>query len=351
MEPKTRQHVLSFLHEDLELIEGRLRIDEIHHLDLVELVDTQHAARHLAGRTRLTTETRRVSGQLDRKLLRVEDVVTIIVRHGNLSRRDQPEVVNLAVIEVFRELRKLTRARHGLAVHDERRQHLGVALLLAVEIKHVLDERTLELRALAKDDREARARQLHATREIENAELLADRHVIENLEIRILPRADLADFDVSGRIHASRDLRSGKVRNHEERLAKIVIDLRELLVNLGNAITDLAHLLLGRGNVAAFLRDLADFLRGRVALRLQRLGLCDKRTALGVEVTRILNLGLIDATARFSGHDCVELVTDLLDVNHFSFSKLFCLLYHFSHVVRHRFRGYRESGVHERDPH
>ena len=212
---------------------------------------------------------------------------------------------------------KLASAGHRVAVDDERRQHLGISLLLAVEVEHVLDERALELRALAENHGEARARELHAAREVEDAELFADLDVRRDLEVGILPLADHPDDLVRRAVGAGRDLGRGDVRDHQKRLAEIVVDLRELLVDLGYAVADLAHLVLRGRDVSAGSRDLADLLRGGIALRLQRLGLGDERAALRVEVPRLLQFLYLDSAAAKLGRSRVEFIPQLLDVDHF----------------------------------
>ena len=253
-----RKDFFRFLHERLELLERDGRMHEVHHLDLVELVDAQHAARHLARRPRLAAEARSVGRELDgalggdlREVHAVKDVVAVVVRDRHLGRRNQPEVVDLAVVEVFSKLRELASAGHRVAVHDERRQHLGISLLLAVEVEHVLDERALEFRALAENHGEARARELHAAREVEDAELFADLDVRRDLEVGVLPLADHPDDLVRRAVGAGGDLWGGDVRDHQKRLAEIVVDLRELLVDLGYAVADLAHLVLRGRDVSA----------------------------------------------------------------------------------------------------
>ena len=151
-------------------------MDEVDHLHLVELVDAEHAARHLAGAAGFAAEAGRVGGELDgrlwgdlRELHAVEDVVAVEVGDGHLGGGDQPEVVGVRVVEVLGELRELAGAGHGRGVDHEGREHLGVALLLAVDVEHVLDERALELGALSEDDGEAGAGELHAAREVEDA--------------------------------------------------------------------------------------------------------------------------------------------------------------------------------------
>ena len=98
VEPQPLQNRLGFADEDFKLLEGSLGMHEIHHLHLVELVDAEHPARHLAGGTGLAAEAGRVGRELDGQVLCREDVVAVVVRDGNLGRGDEPEVVDLAVV-------------------------------------------------------------------------------------------------------------------------------------------------------------------------------------------------------------------------------------------------------------
>ncbi len=295
---------------------------EIDHLDLVELVHAQHAARHLARAARLAAEARRIGRQLDRKLLSVQNVVAVVVRDRDLRRRDEPEVVHVAVVQVFGELRQLARARHGRRIHDERRQHFRIPLLLAVQVEHVLDERALQLGALSQDDREARARQLDAAREVENAQFLADFHVVQNREVAVLPFAHEPHDLVRRAVQPRRDLRRGDVGDHEERFAQIVLDRGQFAVDFGDAVAHGAHLGLGRGNVAAGGGDFADFLRRGVALGLQRLGLAQKRAAFRVQIARLLEPCTLHAAAGERLRGGFKIVSQLLDIDHFSNSLL-----------------------------
>ena len=121
METEPLEDVFRFAYEDFKLVERGVGMDEVDHLHLVELVDAEHAARHLAGRSGFAAEARRVGGKLDRKILAGENVVAVVVGYRNFSRRDEPEIVDLAVVEIFGELGKLARARHRLGIDDERR--------------------------------------------------------------------------------------------------------------------------------------------------------------------------------------------------------------------------------------
>ncbi len=185
-----------------------------------------------------------------------------------------------------------------------------------MDVEHVLDKRPLELGTLAEDDGEARAGEFHAAREVKDAELLADCHVVENLEVRVFPLAYEAHHLVVGRIHAGGDFGGGDVWNHEQGLAKVVLHRGEFLVDFGDSIAHLAHFLLGGREIAAFLGDFADFLGGCIALRLQRLGFAHESAALGIQIPRLLATLLFDATPCQCSSCCIEIVSQLLDVYH-----------------------------------
>ena len=319
VQPKSLEDRLSLADENLQLLEARIGMDEIHHLDLVELVDSQHAARHFAGASRLAAETRRVCRKLDGQILGLENVVAVEVRDRHLGRRNQPEIVDLAMVEILGKLRKLAGSGHRRGIDYERRKHFGVALLLAMHIQHVLDQRTLKLGALAKENRETRTRELHAARKVEDAQLLADGDVIENLIGGIVPFADSAHDDIRFAVHAGGDLLGRDVGNHQQRIAQTGFDCGEFAVDLGDAVAHLAHLLLGGRDVAAFLGDLADLLRRGIPLSLERFRLGDKRAARFVKAFRLFQNLNPDAAPRQGGRRRFKIIPQFLDVYHVSF--------------------------------
>ena len=81
------------------------------HLDLVELVDAEDAARVLAGGAGLAPEAGRVRGVADRQLGRVEDLVAVQVRDRDLGGRDQVQVVARDDVHLVFLVRDLAGAR------------------------------------------------------------------------------------------------------------------------------------------------------------------------------------------------------------------------------------------------
>ena len=105
---------------------GRLEQD---HLDLVELVDAQDAARVLAGGAGLAPEARRVGDVADRQLGRLEDLVAVDVRDRDLGGRDQVQVVAGDDVHLVLLVRDLAGAARRGRVDDDRRPDLGEAVL------------------------------------------------------------------------------------------------------------------------------------------------------------------------------------------------------------------------------
>ena len=66
-----------------------VRVHDLHHLDLVELVLADQAARVTTGAAGLRPETGAVGGQLDRHLRSVENLLAHTVGQGDFGGRDQ----------------------------------------------------------------------------------------------------------------------------------------------------------------------------------------------------------------------------------------------------------------------
>jgi hypothetical protein len=146
------QHLLGVAREQLEGGHGVLRLHQPHELDLVELVLANEPAHVLAVAARFGAETGRVRGVRHGQLLGLEDLARVQVGDGHLGRGDEVERVLLVALgaarleQVLLELRQLPRAVQRRRLHEQRRPHLGVALLLRVQIQHELDQRPLEAR-------------------------------------------------------------------------------------------------------------------------------------------------------------------------------------------------------------
>ena len=95
------------------------------------------------------------------------------IGNGDLGRGYQPQVILVVMVKVVRELGQVPGAFHDLPTHQDREQHLGVAVLGGVEVQHPGDEGPLQLGAGAGKNIEAAAGELHSPLEVYNSQLLA----------------------------------------------------------------------------------------------------------------------------------------------------------------------------------
>ena len=123
--------------------------------------------------TSLTTETLCVGTVLDGQILLVEDDVTIDIGDGNLSSRNQIEVVDLAVIHLTFLVRQLTSTIARGGVYYCRRHDLRITGLIGFSEEEI-DEGSLQLGSLADIDGETCACDLHAEIEVDEVVLLGE---------------------------------------------------------------------------------------------------------------------------------------------------------------------------------
>ncbi|GBD19306.1 hypothetical protein HRbin27_01812 [bacterium HR27] len=103
-EVEPAQYVLGVGDQALEFLVGAVRLDELHHLDLLELVHALDAAHIAASGDFFFPETGCRCDQIDRQGSGRKDLIAEQIGHRHLGGRDQPEVGFLVVIEVVPEL-------------------------------------------------------------------------------------------------------------------------------------------------------------------------------------------------------------------------------------------------------
>ena len=132
---------------------------DTHDLDLRELMQPVQSAYVLAVATCLATETLRVGAVLDRQLFLVDDLVAVQVRHRYLSRRNQIQVIHLAVVHLTFFVRQLACAVTRSGIHYRRRHDLCVTGFVSLGEEEI-DQRSLQTRTLTDINGEARAADL-----------------------------------------------------------------------------------------------------------------------------------------------------------------------------------------------
>ena len=146
--PRRSQDVFGVGGQFLQLVVALFRAGELHQLHLLELVlpdDAAHVAPVGAG---LAAEARRVGAEPHRA-----GVPRRASRRGRGWSPAPPPWGSargrcLSHLEqVLRELGQLPGSEQAGGVHQERRQHLGVAVLARMHVEHEVDQRALEARA------------------------------------------------------------------------------------------------------------------------------------------------------------------------------------------------------------
>ena len=123
-------------------------------------MQTVQAANVLTIASCLATETLCVGAVLYRQIFLVEDDVTIDIRNRYFSRRNQIEIIHLAVVHLTFLVGQLTCTITRSLVHYRWRHDLCIASLTSL-IEEEVNQRALQTGSLADIDGEAGTRNLH----------------------------------------------------------------------------------------------------------------------------------------------------------------------------------------------
>ena len=173
------------------------------------------------------------------------------VRDRDLGRRDQVQLVAGDDVHLVFLVRDLAGPGRAGRVDDGRRPDLGEAVLARVDVEEPVDEAALERRSRALVDREPGAGDLGAARVVDDVERLAElpvrlagpgraagRRVRTDLALeRLLVGEQLApgpDRDVR-LLAADRDVRVGRVRDAQQQVVEVGLDLGQLGVERGRS--------------------------------------------------------------------------------------------------------------------
>ena len=229
----------------------------MHHLHLVELVDSVESADVLAVAARLAPEAGRVGAISNGKRVLVEDLTPVQVGDRHLGGGDQERAVR-DLIHLPLLVGQLPRGGGGGLVHQQRRGDLDVTGR-GQPIEEVPGEPAHQARALPLEDREARAREGDTGGEVEPAPFLAQLPM--GLQTR--PGAALAALVDDHVVVLARPVRHGRVRQvrdlEQERLdlrRDAAVALLEAL-DVAGELTDVAHQVVGALPAAFALADLA----------------------------------------------------------------------------------------------
>ena len=130
---------------------------EREHLDLLELVQAEDAARVAAGSASLATKARREPGVAERQLVGDEDLVGVECGERHLARTNEKEIVVFEAIDALAISREEARRKHRLLAHQDRRYDRSKATLAELVEGHPRN-RPPEACNVASQIAEARAR-------------------------------------------------------------------------------------------------------------------------------------------------------------------------------------------------
>ncbi len=137
-------------------------------------------------------------------------------------------------------------------IHQEGRQHFGVAVLAGVHVEHEIDERALQLRAQAPVQGEARAGDLGGALEIQDAQFRAQVPVRLGLEIELRRLAHAPHFHVVVGVSAHRHGFVRHIGDAGQQFAELLVQrLSPVRRGRRSLRRHGAHLLLPLGGVGA----------------------------------------------------------------------------------------------------
>ena len=226
-----------------------LGLDDLDQLDLVELVDADHAAGADARRAGLAAKTRRVGAVGNRKLVLREEFLAMDVGDGRFGGRDEIQFAERGGVQPFLdgvilvgELGELADAFEALRPDHERRRDLGVAVLAGVQVEHELNQRPLQLGAPIRVEDEAAAREFGGAREIHQPQALAQLDVRLGFESEHRLLAVDADNGIILRAFADRHGLVGQVRQPQHQLVPGRFRFRGLLVQLRDPVAQIVRI-------------------------------------------------------------------------------------------------------------
>ena len=257
-----------------------------------------------------------MADEFERQLIERHDLVAHDVGDRHLRGGNQVELAFLPARhgeQVLLELGQLPGAAHARRIHQVRRIDLGVAMLARMHVEHELGKRTVQARERPGHERKARAADLGGGGEIEHPQRLADIDVILHRKIELPRRAVAAHFGIVFRRSPRRHAGVRQVRNQQQEVLQLRLDLQQLRLQRLQLGVGLAGLVHQRRDIFALALRLADALGQAVARGLQFLGARLHQLALllqGLERRAVE----MKWSCREPGRDAFEIVAQRLNV-------------------------------------
>jgi hypothetical protein len=201
----------------LVLAAGGVERGEHEHLDLVELMDTEHAARVLAGSSRFAAEVRRVADIAEWQQCLVDDLACVHGGQADLRGAGEKELVALDPVDVDLVGREEPRPVHRFLADEHRRQNDREAPLHEA-VERVTVERDLELREVADAVGEARSGDLRRALHVDPPVRLREIEMVLCGEVEGGRLPDAPHLDRVVVREAVRRVHGGRVRDAGEQL-------------------------------------------------------------------------------------------------------------------------------------
>src|SRR5690606_20768204 len=175
--------------------------------------------------TRFRTETRAVGYIVFRKIADIENFVTMIVRHWYFCRRDHEIIAVCHLEHIIFKLGKLACARKAGTIDHQRRQHLGISVLLTVQIHHKLNKCPFETSTESLVKYKSRARYLAGAFKIENIQFTCDIPMGQRFKIKLRLLPPYANFPVLILRFTNRYRIMGNIRYSKQDLLKLFFQI------------------------------------------------------------------------------------------------------------------------------
>ena len=219
--------------------------------------------------------------------------------------------------QVGLELRQVPGAGERGRIDEERRRHLGVAVLAGVKREHEVDQRPGQLRAVAHQEREARAGHPRGALEIEDAERGPEVPMRLRLEVEDARFADAPHLEVVRGARPDGHPGRGQIRERPQPRAPLLFDRVEVRFEPLDRLAALAICGEHGARVAPFLLRAGDLLAGRVLIALERLDLDNHRAPARVERRKRVEVGVgVDAAVPEAGPHDVRVIADERWIDH-----------------------------------
>ena len=190
-------------------------------------------------------------------------------------------------------------------------------MLACVQIEHEIDERAREPRTRAEQQREAGARDLRRTLEVDDAECRPEVPVRSRGEVERGRIADATDFEVLGRVRANGHRCVRQVRHREQDVRPLLLDRLQLGIELLDALAALAVGFEDPAGVLSKSFQTCDFLPGGVLRPLEAFDVDDERAAALVERGQLgEEAARVEATVLQGCSDAVRVVAQESRVDH-----------------------------------